>query len=57
MYIQKFILAKAAFCLEGIQLFSLTIKREELTQDRYFDETNRKSGKLVNIASNFWTRH
>ena len=45
MYIQIFILVKAAFLSEGIQLFSLIIKKPEQTkQGRYFDETNEKPG-------------
>ena len=38
MYIQIFILVKAAFLLEVIQGSSLIIKNEQTKQDRYFDE-------------------
>ena len=45
MYVQIFILVKAAFFLEAIQRFSLIIKKPKHTkQGRYIDETNEKSG-------------
>ena len=47
MYIQIFILVKAAFSLEGIQRSRLIMKNEQRKQVRYFDETNEKS-------SNYW---
>ena len=40
-----FILERAAFFLEGIQTTQFHHKKNEKTQqDRYFDETNEKSG-------------
>ena len=47
MYIQIFILVKAAFSLEGIQRSRLIMKNEQRKQARYFDKTNEKS-------SNYW---
>ena len=45
MDVQVFILVKAALLLEGSQRSSLTNKKKERTkQDRYLDETNKKSG-------------
>ena len=43
MYIQIFILAKAAFHLQVIHGSSLIIKNEQTKQDRYFNEINEKS--------------
>ena len=42
MYIQIFILVKAAFSIEGIHQSRLIIKKAE--QDKYFDKTNEKYG-------------
>ena len=43
MYIQIFILRRAAFFLEGIQTIQFHHKKNEQTQqDKYFDETNKK---------------
>ena len=45
MYIQIFILIKAALFLEGCQRSSLINKRNKQTkQDKYLDETNKKPG-------------
>ena len=43
MYIQVFILVKAAFLLQLIQGSSLLIKSKKTKQERYFNETNEKS--------------
>ena len=45
MYVQIFILVKAAFFLQGIQRSSLIIKKPTKTkQNIYFYETDEKSG-------------
>ena len=43
-YIQIFVSLKAVFFLEGIQRSSLIIRNEQINQDKYFDETVKKSG-------------
>ena len=47
MYIQIIILLKAALFLEGLQR---SVFRIYFKQDRYFDKTNKKSGKLLQLA-------
>ena len=43
MYIQMFILLRIAFFLEKIQMIQFHHKKnEQIQQDRYFDETNKK---------------
>ena len=44
MYIQIFILVKAASFIEGIRRSTSVIKNEPTKQHRYFDETKEKSG-------------
>ena len=48
MYIQIFILVKAAFLLQVIQGCSLIIKNGQTKQGSYFDETNEKSVNYCN---------
>ena len=54
MYIQIFILVKAALFLEGIQWSSLSQKSEHTKQGRYFDETVKKSAIT---ASFLWSKY
>ena len=44
MYIQIFILVKAASFIEGIRRSTSVTKNEPTKQHRYFDETKEKSG-------------
>ena len=51
---KKIILVKAAVILEGIRRSSLIIKKNNQTkQERYFDETNKKSGSYCKELMNW----
>ena len=53
MYIQIFILVKAAFLLQVIQGCSLIIKNGQTKQGSYFDETNEKSVNYCNELTDY----